>query len=58
MSIWEVLTVASEVAVVGEQVNVVVEVEDERGLSPEGHVRDAELPGQRRRPHEEGFSKE
>jgi hypothetical protein len=46
------------VAVLGEQVHVVVEVEDERGLRPEGHVRDAQLPGQRGRPHEEGVDDE
>lgn len=42
----------------GEQVHVVVQGEDERGLRPEGHVRHAELPGQRRRPHEEGVGDE
>ena len=45
---------ASKVAVLGEQVDVIVEVEDERRFGPERDVRDAEAPGQRGGPHEEG----
>ena len=45
---------ASKVAVLGEQVDVIVEVEDERRFGPERDVRDAEVPGQRGGPHEEG----
>jgi hypothetical protein len=46
------------VPVLGEQVHVVVEVENERGLRPERHVRHAELPRQRGRPDEEGVDDE
>jgi hypothetical protein len=37
---------------------VVVEAEDDRRLRPERDVRHAELPGERRRPHEEGVGDE
>jgi hypothetical protein len=53
-----VVTVASKVSVLGEQVDVVVEVEDERRLGPERHIRDAEAPGQSGGPHEEGVGDE
>ena len=43
---------ASKVAVLGEQVDVIVEVEDECRFGPERDVRDAEAPGQRGGPHE------
>lgn len=51
-------TVATEVTVLGEEVDVVVEVEDERRLGPEGDVGDPELLGERRRPDEEGVGDE
>lgn len=52
------ITMRSEVAISDEEIHVIVEREDERGLGPEGYVGDPKLLGQGGRPHEEGVGDE